>query len=184
MKALLLGVLGLALGFSSFACTKTEDCTNGECTCEPGEACSFECTTPPCHVDCAGQNASCSGICGNSSCTCGAGSSCEFDCQSGPCHVECAGDNPSCSGVCANGTCSCEAGSSCAFSCLDNNCKFNCSGDCAVYCANGPGSQGCQIHSCGSGDPTICPDGKWTTCGQDCPAEGTEPPGGLVERDP
>lgn len=157
------------------ACGGSRDCTNASCECPAGANCDFVCDAPPCHVDCAGNNPSCTGACGNGTCTCGAGSNCDFTCDSGPCHVDCQGDNSACTGTCANGTCSCAQGSSCEFSCLDDNCKFNCDGDCAVLCGDGTSSNSsCRINSCKAGEPVVCPDGKYVVCGRECPKEAPE----------
>src|SRR5687768_16608298 len=92
------------------ACSERGDCSNGTCVCEVGQSCEFDCAAPPCHVDCAGDNAQCDGVCGNGECTCRGDSACTFECHSPPCHVEC-GPGTDCSGTCANGECTCAAGS-------------------------------------------------------------------------
>ena len=164
-----MGAGALVLMTSLVGCSGKKDCSNGECACDEGGSCDFTCEAPPCHVDCAGDNPSCTGTCGNATCTCGEGSNCDFLCDSGPCHVDCQGGNDECSGTCANGTCYCAATSHCDFDCLDDNCKFDCDGTCVVTCA--PGTQGttCQVNSCASGTPELCADGTHIACGESCP---------------
>jgi hypothetical protein len=147
------------------------ECANGDCTCGENSSCDFACLSPPCHVRCA-ESAECSGECANGTCTCDRGASCGFTCQSGPCHVKCAGDNELCSGECANGGCTCGANSTCNFTCTDHNCSASCAAGshCALECPDGrAGEQGCRFSACASGEPTICPDGRTTTCNAPCP---------------
>lgn len=169
-----LSLLGGLLFVLSTACSGNKDCSNGECACQKGAVCEFTCESPPCHVNCEGDNPSCTGTCGNASCTCGVGSSCEFSCETGPCHVNCEGSNSSCAGTCANGTCTCGAGSDCTFDCLDDNCKFNCEGSCTVACRPGMAGETCQINHCAGGTPTVCADGVHVVCGTPCPSPKDE----------
>ncbi len=148
------------------------DCSDGTCVCPANAACNFSCASPPCHVDC-GSGASCSGTCANGDCTCELGASCSFACGAPPCHVNCAGGNPMCDGACADGTCTCAEGSACHFRCESGPCHTVCpaGASCVVACPNPgvAGTQDCDITSCGSGEPIVCPDGITLACGAKCP---------------
>ena len=145
----------------------TGDCSNGECACPTGASCDFECASPPCHVDCEGNNSQCTGICGNGECTCGQGSQCDFECHSPPCHVTCERDTV-CTGTCGNGDCTCGQGSECAFTCTSGPCHVACEGgnrSCSGECANG-------TCTCGSNSECsfVCIDGD---CAIDCAANSS-----------
>lgn len=131
---------GIALGISLLVVgCKDGDCSDGTCECHEGGTCEFTCDAPPCHVDCAGNNAECIGACGNGECACGGGSNCEFTCAAPPCHASC-DEGAECSAVCANGTCTCDEGSTCSFTCDAGPCHVECEGDnpsCDGECANG-----------------------------------------------
>ena len=168
-------MLVLLCGLSSAACDdgdKVQRCGNGTCTCQESRECSFECSAPPCHVQCE-RGSSCSGACANGECTCAEHASCNFQCDAPPCHVNCEGDNDTCSGTCANGSCDCGPGSTCEFSCQSGPCHTLCAAgsSCVVHCPNAPaGTQDCDITRCEGGQVTVCPDGKTTVCNASCPS--------------
>jgi hypothetical protein len=142
MFVLLLGIFALG------GCKRHGYCDEGDCVCEKGQRCEFECDAPPCHVDCEGDNPECFGECANGSCSCGPGSDCEFTCKAEPCHVAC--EDSSCDGECGNGDCTCERGSDCSFSCKSGPCHVVCEGEnkrCDGQCANG---------SCSCGPDSTC----------------------------
>lgn len=150
VSASILAIPAVILAFIvGFACAAHDDCSNGTCVCPVGASCDFDCASPPCHVDCDGDNPQCDGTCGNGECTCREASTCSFECHSPPCHVSC-GPATDCSGTCANGGCSCARGSSCSFDCQSGPCHVTCEGDnprCDGTCANG---------TCTCGDDSIC----------------------------
>lgn len=164
----------LASGLAFVACDDdkgTRVCANETCTCGERRECSFACSHPPCHVVCE-RGASCEGECANGTCTCAERAACDFQCEAPPCHVTCAADNPTCNGTCANGTCDCGPGSQCDFTCESGPCHTLCGAgsSCVVHCPNAQaGTQDCDITRCESGQITICPDGKTTTCNASCP---------------
>ncbi|MEM9454085.1 MAG: hypothetical protein AAGF11_07890 [Myxococcota bacterium] len=166
-------VLGLILSLG-FACRPVQaDCSNGDCVCEVGASCDFECEAPPCHVDCAGDNPECVAACGNGDCRCGAGSTCTFECQSPPCHVDCEAQTE-CRGTCANGDCTCVAGSRCDFACDAGPCHVTCEGGhdlCAGVCANGTCRCGvdsrCDFECMDANCPVVCEAGS--ICTLRCP---------------
>jgi len=164
----------LVLTWLGSACRPVQaDCSNGECVCEAGASCDFECVAPPCTVECVGDNPECVAACGNGECRCGAGSACAFECQSPPCHVDCQADTE-CSGTCANGDCTCAVGSRCEFACDAGPCHVTCEGEherCAGACANGtcrcgPNSR-CDFACNDANCPVECEAGS--TCTLRCP---------------
>jgi hypothetical protein len=147
------------------------DCSNGTCGCERGSTCEFSCDSPPCHVDCL-PGSSCSAACADGTCTCEEGAACSFVCNTGPCHVTCVGDNGFCSGECWDGQCDCGSGSTCSFRCDSPPCHTTCDlgSSCVLDCLpNGAGGPSCDIVSCATGSPTLCPGGEFVTCNADCP---------------
>jgi hypothetical protein len=171
-KAALLILATAVVGFASGAgCRSGGGCQDGTCDCPTGASCELECSAPPCHATCDGNNQSCSAVCANGTCTCGTGSSCHFECAAPPCHVTCAAKS-TCEGTCANGQCTCGAGSTCIFTCSASPCHTSCAAGahCLVNCPAGlAGTQACDIVDCSAGSIIVCPDGKTTTCGQACP---------------
>jgi len=154
-------------------CRCDGECQGWDCVCPEGAACALECESPPCHVDCEGDNPSCEAECGNGDCNCGPGSHCDFTCHTAPCHVNCEGSSD-CTGACANGTCVCAGGSDCAFVCDVSPCHVECEGDnptCNGECANGSCTCGpnsacafvCEDHNC----HTFC--GPGSACLLTCP---------------
>ena len=149
---------------ASSGCETRAECGNGGCICLAGSECHFECTAAPCHVECRGDNSSCSGACANGTCECGPDSRCDFACDAPPCHVDCA-PGADCSGSCANGECRCADGAECAFDCLSGPCHVSCGAkaSCSGVCSNGTcecGVDGACSFTCLDGPcKTECPNG-------------------------
>jgi hypothetical protein len=168
-------LLPLLAGLVAVACDDDQGsharCDNGTCTCAALGECELECAAPPCHVLCE-EGSQCDAACANGECACEERASCAFRCDAPPCHVRCEGENPSCAGTCANGTCECGPDSQCEFTCGSGPCHTLCGAgsSCVVHCPQGtPGSQNCDITQCASGEVTLCPDGRATTCNAPCP---------------
>jgi hypothetical protein len=149
-------------------------CANGHCYCAGDNDCQIPCAAPPCHIECVGEEVSCTAECGNGSCLCGEGSECAFGCQSPPCHVRCE-PGASCTGECANGSCTCERGASCTFDCQSGPCHVRCVGDnplCKGTCANGSCACGpastCHF-SCMDGNCSASCD-RGSSCVLECPS--------------
>jgi len=133
-----LAFLGVCL-LGGGGCAPSAHCDHGTCTCERGTSCDVACASPPCALNCAGDNPHCNGACANGDCSCGTASACSFTCGAPPCHVAC-DDRSTCEGHCANGDCTCGMGSTCSFSCDAPPCHVTCDGSnprCAGTCANG-----------------------------------------------
>lgn len=113
-------------------------CTDGVCTCPPGETCAFDCAAGGCNV------------------SCGADSVCTVTCPAGGCDVHC-DMGAQCDLECPGGGCGmlCDPGSSCSTVCADADCFISClrGANCGAMCGSGMRPD-CAMQSCGAG---LCP---------------------------
>jgi hypothetical protein len=106
MKRALMVALFLGLSWSSVACSSDQPgaaCSDGNCKCESGQTCHFQCTNGNCAHDCA-AGSTCTSECKGGSCrqSCTPGATCDFSCSGGNCQQACLG-SADCSATCGSG---------------------------------------------------------------------------------
>jgi hypothetical protein len=99
--------LGIVLLLSS-ACGNEDQsatCSDGNCKCNDGQTCHFQCTKGNCSHDC-GAGSACTSSCQGGGCrqSCSATAQCDFSCSGGSCTQACLG-NTHCSASCADQSC-------------------------------------------------------------------------------